>query len=77
MKKLLAFPLIALTVAACNIKDPASNDANIRKMEDTLFKSYPTVNGVSIEVKENTEVIITLRDVELYNEGDEKETSGC
>jgi hypothetical protein len=67
-KLLIALPL--LTIAACNIKDPESNTPNITKMEDSLFKLYPTVNGVSIEIRENEDVIVTLRDAELYNESD-------
>src|ERR1044071_5462692 len=47
-------------------KELGSNDAQIRQMEDTLFKRYPTVNGVTIEVKEHQDVFVTLRDKELY-----------
>ncbi|RYZ48636.1 MAG: hypothetical protein EOP49_18205 [Sphingobacteriales bacterium] len=41
----------------------------IRLMEDTLFKSFPTVNRVSIEVKQDfgSELRITLGDEQLYN----------
>jgi hypothetical protein len=72
MRKLLACILPVLTLAACDMKELGDNTANIKKMEDTLFKSYPTVNGVSIEVIENSDVIVTLRDAELYNESDAK-----
>ncbi|WP_276131616.1 hypothetical protein [Polluticoccus soli] len=61
-----------LIVASCSAillscKDLGSNDAQVRQMEDSVFKRYPTVNGVSIEVKEHQDVIVTLRDKELYS----------
>lgn len=48
---------------------PRNYTAEIAKMEDTVFKAFPTVNRVSIEVKGDfgTEIIITLGDRELYN----------
>lgn len=61
----------AIMIAACtciySCKEVGSNDLQIRQMEDSLFKRYPTVNGVTIEVKENQDVFVTLRDKELYN----------
>jgi len=52
----------------CNL-EPKSHTAQVQKMEDTIFKSFPTVNRASIEVKDDfgTEVNVTLGDVTLYN----------
>ncbi len=58
------FVLIAL-IAACKPGNE-NNNANIRHMEDTLFKLYPTVNRVTIEVNDFSDVIVTLGDMELY-----------
>jgi hypothetical protein len=43
-------------------------------MEDTLFKAFPTVNRVSIEVKNDfgTIVNITLGDAQLYSASEQK-----
>ena len=46
--------------------------ANIHAMEDTLFKSYPTVNRLTVEIKDFEDVIVTLGDKEMYNASDEK-----
>lgn len=54
------------------MKDPQSNMGNIHKMEDTLFKMYPTVNRLTVEVKDFSDVVVTLGDKELYNASDEK-----
>lgn len=72
MKKLLYAALLLPVITSCNMKDPESNMANIHVMEDTLFKTYPTVNRLTVEVREFSEVIVTLGDKELYNEPDEK-----
>jgi hypothetical protein len=66
---LALFPLIF----SCNL-EPKSYTEEISKMEDTLFKAFPTVNRVSIEVKDDfgTEVNITLGDAELYTASDSK-----
>lgn len=67
--KLINSVLIAASCSAIllSCKDLGSNDAQVRQMEDSLFKRYPTVNGVSIEVKEHQDVFVTLRDKELYS----------
>lgn len=72
MKKLLYAALLLPVITSCNMKDPESNMVNIHVMEDTLFKTYPTVNRLTVEVKEFSEVIVTLGDKELYNATDEK-----
>ena len=59
--------IIAAYTCIYGCKEVGSNDLQIRQMEDSLFKRYPTVNGVTIEVKENQDVFVTLRDKELFN----------
>lgn len=41
-------------------------------MEDTLFKTLPTVNRLTVEVKDNEEVLVTLGDKELFNASEEE-----
>jgi hypothetical protein len=60
-----------LLFASCGL-EPKDNTANNKKMEDTLFKVLPTVNRLTVEVKDNKEVIVTLGDAELYSDSDEK-----
>jgi hypothetical protein len=55
-----------LLLMSCEEQD-ISNTKYLRSMEDTIFKTYPSVNRVSVEVKENEELIVTLGDQELYN----------
>ncbi len=68
---ILAIATAAATFSAC--KEEVSNAANIQRMNDTIFTLYPTVNRVSVEVREREDVIITLGDAELFNAGDAKQ----
>ncbi|RYD54837.1 MAG: hypothetical protein EOP56_17875 [Sphingobacteriales bacterium] len=63
---------ISVLAIATGCKDVQSNDPYIHQMEDSIYKAFPTVNRVSIEVKENTDVLITLGDAELYNAPEEQ-----
>lgn len=58
---------------ACDM-EPKTYTEEISRMEDTLFKSFPTVNRVSVEARSDfgLEVNITLGDVTLYNSPEEK-----
>ncbi len=69
---LLLATLLPAMVWMVGCKEEVSNTANIARMEDTVFKSFPTVNGVSIEVKDFADVDITIRDKELYNYTEDK-----
>jgi hypothetical protein len=60
-----------LLFTSCGL-EPKDNTANNQKMEDTLFKVLPTVNRLTVEVKDNKEVVVTLGDAELYNDSDDK-----
>jgi hypothetical protein len=74
-KKQLALFTLALfpLLFSCNL-EPKSYTEEISKMEDTLFKAFPTVNRVSIEAKNDfgTIVNITLGDAELYSASEQK-----
>lgn len=72
MKQSILLALGAIVLSATGCKDVESNEPYIHQMEDSLYKVLPTVNRVSIEVKENTDVLITLGDTELYNATEEK-----
>jgi hypothetical protein len=65
----IAFPLFL----SCNL-EPKSHTEEIRKMEDTLFKAFPTVSRVSIEVKNDfgTAINITLGDAQLYSASEQQ-----
>ncbi len=72
------FPLLVILLSSiglysCNM-EPKNHTAEISKMEDTLFKAFPSVNRVSIEVKDDfgTEVHITLGDATLYNANEDQ-----
>lgn len=71
MKKLLLLiPVIALSTLSC--KEAADNTLNMKQMEEELYKRYPSVNRVSVEVVENSNVNITLGDKTLFAAPDEK-----
>jgi hypothetical protein len=72
MKQALLITLTLATGLVIGCKDVESNDPYIRQMEDSLFKAFPTVNRVSIEVKEYQDVLVTLGDAELYNGSEDK-----
>jgi hypothetical protein len=75
MKKLLSTTAIGIAIlfGSCDL-EPKNHTAQIQQMEDTLFKSFPTVNRVSVEVKNDfgEEVRITLGDAELYSASEEE-----
>lgn len=71
LKTTLLIVLPCITILSCEEKD-ISNAKYMRAMEDTVFATYPTVNRVSIEVKSNDELVVTIGDKELYNSDDDK-----
>jgi hypothetical protein len=80
MKRLTILSLVLmLAVVGCNLEKP-DHSQQMNKMEDTLFKAFPTVNRVSIQVEDdpNTVISITLGDKELYNasEQEQEEVAG-
>jgi hypothetical protein len=73
MKKYaLLLPVLVLSMFSC--KEAGDNTLNMKTMEELLYKNYPSVNRVSVEVEENSNVYITLGDVHLYSlSADEKQ----
>lgn len=69
-KHTLIIPFICLLAIGC--KEAADNTLNMKQMEEELYKRYPTVNRVSVEVVENSNVNVTLGDKTLYAAPDEK-----
>jgi hypothetical protein len=69
MKKLTLLPLLLFaaffSLTAC--RDEFSDMASIKRMEDTLFKTYPTMAGVSVEVNEHHELNVVVRSAQLYS----------
>lgn len=73
-KTLLVLSVFSLLVSTgCNM-EPASYKEEISKMEDTLWKAFPSVNRLSIEVKNDfgAEIEVTMGDAELYNATEER-----
>ena len=72
-KALIIIAIGTVSMMSCNM-EPKDHTKQISRMEDTMFKSFPTVNRVSVEVKDDfgTEVNITLGDAELYNATEER-----
>lgn len=65
---ILAFSFFAL--ASC--QDFGPNDVYLKRMEDSVFQTFPTVNRVSIEIKEHQDVYLTIGDKELYHGSEEE-----
>lgn len=69
MKYMLRSLIAIAAITALHACEPmASNTANIKRLQDTLFTLYPTVNRVTVEVRGETELIVTLGDEELYGQ---------
>ena len=66
----LLLPVLFLSVLSC--KEAGDNTLGMKQMEDSLYKRYPTVNHVGVEVVENSNVNITLGDVQLYTASEDK-----
>lgn len=65
-----AFAITFFSLTSC--EEEKSNAQNIQRMSDTIGKLYPTVNRISVEVREREDVIITLGDADLFNAPEEK-----
>lgn len=67
MKNLRLVLALATSTLLFSCQDEVNNTESIKRMEDTLFKSYPTMAGVSVEVKANKELNIVVRSAQLYS----------
>ena len=67
MKNLRSLLVVAAATLLFSCDEPVDNTASIKRMEDTLFKSYPTMAGVSVEVKANSELNVVVRSAQLYS----------
>ena len=71
MKKYaLLLPVLFMSFAGC--KEAGDNTLGMKQMEDSLYTRYPTVNRVTVEVVENSNVNVTLGDATLYTGPEEK-----
>ncbi len=71
MKDLITAIAIATATLLCSCHDEGQNMENIKRMEDTLFKAYPTMGGVSVEIKDWHELNIVARSKQLYSTSEE------
>ena len=55
---------IALLNAACNTE--AGNMAQMNVLKDSVLAYYPSVASITVNVQDNSSLIITLGDAELY-----------
>lgn len=69
-KTVFLLPVLFLSIIGC--KEAGDNTLGMKQMEDSLYSRYPTVNRVTVEVVENSDVHITLGDKTLYSGPEEK-----
>ncbi len=72
MKNLIVLSAITACIlffSACKDPDAAYTQYS-EQMKDSIFKSYPTVAGITIEVKDRTALDITLGSVDLFKTSD-------
>jgi hypothetical protein len=76
MKRIALIVYVVGLGGTLGCKEGAKQDHSeiISRMEDSVFKSLPTVNRVSIEITDDfgKEVVITLGDKTFYNGTDEE-----
>ncbi|MBL7717878.1 MAG: hypothetical protein JNL72_03505 [Flavipsychrobacter sp.] len=76
MKFKALFPTL-FVAAACilsSCRDEFSNKEHIKQMQDTLFKVYPTMAGVSVDVKDWNNITVVVRSAQLSSTtGENKE----
>lgn len=66
MKKSMFLFAIAIVLlhTACNTG--AGNMTQMNILKDSVLQYYPTVSSITVNVEDNTSIIITLGDAELY-----------
>lgn len=73
MKKVsLSFIIGSSLFALASCQEFGPNDVYLKRMEDSVFQTFPTINRISIEVKEHREVYLTVGDKELYHATEEE-----
>jgi hypothetical protein len=65
----LIVAVIMIAFASC--KDTEASDVqHIEEMKDTIFKTFPTVVGITIRVEESSQLYVTIGDAHLYKADD-------
>jgi hypothetical protein len=66
MKKIFLLPIVGIALlASCD--DGTSHMAYMEQIKDTVFKTYPTVAGVTVKVSDDAkDITIILGDKHLY-----------
>lgn len=73
MKKILPAAAYCIFLIASGCKEaPESNMLYIEQMKDSIFKAYPTVASVTIEVNDDNKLAITVGDKHLFQKDDAK-----
>ena len=73
MKNILAIAVACIYIIGTGCKDTSeSNMQYIGEMKDSIFKAYPTVASITIEIKDGKMLDVTLGDVQLFKAGDAK-----
>lgn len=67
MKHAYTFIVLALatTIAACK-EGNADNQPYMEQMKDSIFKAYPTVNSVTVDLKDGNELNVVLGDAHMF-----------
>ena len=73
MKYSIPVAIACIYVLTTSCKDASENNMQyIGELKDSIFKAYPNVASITIEVKDNKTLAITLGDVHLYKAPDAK-----
>jgi hypothetical protein len=67
MKNLITALAIATTTLLFSCHDEEANKRNMEILKESVFKAYPTVAGVSVEVKDWHELYVVVRSRQLYS----------
>lgn len=67
MKSLFATIAIATATLLSSCHDEEASKANMERLKESIFKTYPTVAGVSVEVHDWHELNVVVRSAQLYS----------
>lgn len=71
MKYLSLVLALAASSLLCSCHDEVSYQKNMEHLKDTMFKTYPTMAGVSVDVQNWTDLQVVVRSAQLYSSSKE------
>lgn len=63
---ILLILIAALAVPSCKNMEEGTDMVQIQQLKDTVFKSYPTVASIFVDVAERKDLVVVLGDAKLY-----------